>query len=109
MKSINTHGLTIKGLKAACGRTINWWPGSGGYTEVFFDRATGEIWTVDQVSLGMNTWTQYDDPDVIKVCNATTHLTMQQLADLVYPAVTAHREMEEYFASLCAENKEAAE
>ena len=102
MKSINTHGLTIKGLKAACGRTANWAPGSGGYTEVFFDRATGEIWTVDQVSLGMNTWTQYDDPDIIKVCNTTTHMTMQQMADMVYQAVEARREMDEFHASICA-------
>lgn len=103
MKSINTHGLTIKGLKAACGKTVNWAPRSGGYTEVFFDRSTGEIWTVDQVSLGMNSWTQYDDPDIIKICNATTHMTMQQLADLVYEAVSARQEMEAFCASISAD------
>ena len=103
MKSINTHGLTIQGLRAACGQTCNWAPRSGGYTEVFYDRATGEIWTVDQISIGMNTWTQYDDPDVIKVCSTTTHKTMQQLADLVYQAVTASRETEEFHAAICAQ------
>ena len=100
---INTNGLTIKGLRAACGQTYNWTPRSGGYTEVFYDMTTGEIWTVDQVSIGMNTWTQYDDPDVIKVCNTTTHKTMQQLADLVYQAVSAHLEMNEFHTSICAE------
>lgn len=87
MKKINLHGLKITGLKQASGNTGNWAPRSGGYTEVFYDRQTGEVWTRDQVSLGQNTWTVYDDPAVIKVCNTSRHLTMQQIADAIYGAI----------------------
>lgn len=99
MKSINTHGLTIQGLRAVCGQTADWPCGSGGHTDVYYNRDTGEIWASDHVG---NTWTQYDDPEIIRVCSTATHMTMQQLADLVYQAVTARREMEEFHAAICA-------
>lgn len=99
MKRINTHDLTIKGLKTACGQTADWPCGSGGHTDVYYSQDTGEIWTIDHVG---NTWTRYDDPSVITVCSTTTHMTMQQLADLVYQAVAARREMDAYHAAVCA-------
>lgn len=83
---INTNGLKIKGLKKASGETVNWPLYSGGYTEIFYDRSTGEVWTIDQVSLGENSWTAYDDPEVIKVCNTSIHMTMQQIADAIWEA-----------------------
>lgn len=100
MKSINTHGLTIKGLRAACGHTADWPCGSGGQTDVYYDRSTGEIWTTDHVG---NTYTQYDDTDVVLVCSTDTHKTMQQLADLVYEAVSARQEMEAFCAAISAD------
>lgn len=100
MKSINTHGLTIQGLRAVCGQTTDWPCGSGCHTDVYYNRATGELWASDQVG---STWTQYDDPDIIRVCSTANHMTMQQLADLVYQAVTARREMEEFHAAICAQ------
>lgn len=87
MGKVNTHGLKIKGLKAASGETGGWAPRSGGYTEVFYDRSTGEVWTVNQISLGHNSWTRYHDPDIIKVCETERHLTMQDLADRIAEAV----------------------
>lgn len=83
MKSVNTYGIKIKGLRKASGNTVNWAPRSGGYTEVFFDRDNGEVWTVDQVSLGQNSWTEYHDPAVIKLCNTSRHMTMQEIADSI--------------------------
>lgn len=100
MKKVDTHGLTIKGLKAACGQTCNWPPRSGGYTEVFYDLSTGEVWTVDQI--GFNSWTEYQDPDIIKVCNSTTRLKMQDIADLIRDAVASHRRMKEFYS--CSAN-----
>jgi hypothetical protein len=87
MKSINTYGLKIKGLRNACGNTVNWDARSGGYTEIFYDRSNGEVWTVDQISLGFNSWTEYHDPDVIKVCNTSRHMTMQEIADAIYNTI----------------------
>lgn len=83
MKAVNTYGLNIIGLRKACGETGNYSAGSGCYDEIFYDRQTGEVWTKYQCSLGQNSWTQYHDPSVIKICNTTTHMTMQQIADSI--------------------------
>ncbi|MGN0968113.1 MAG: hypothetical protein ACI4O3_02495 [Oscillospiraceae bacterium] len=81
--AINKYGIKMTGLKKASGNTVNWSLHSGGYTEIFYDRSTGEIWTKDQISIGQNSWTVYHDPDVIKICNTSRHMTMQQLSDAV--------------------------
>lgn len=80
---LNTHNLKIKGLKKASGETCNWNSRSGGYTEIFYNRDSGEVWTVDQVSIGHNSWTEYDDPAIIKVAETETHMTMQEIADAI--------------------------
>ena len=49
---INKYGLKMNNLRAASGNTINWTPRSGGYTQISYDRATGDILTSDHVSLG---------------------------------------------------------
>lgn len=83
MKSVNTYGIKVKGIRKASGNTVNWAPRSGGYTEIFYDRGNGEVWTVDQISLGQNSWTDYHDPAVIKICNTSRHMTMQEIADSI--------------------------
>lgn len=85
--TINTHGIKMTGLKAVSGETKDLGGYySGQYVEIFYDRSTGKVWGNYQYSLGQNTWTVYDDPDVIKICNASDKMTMQQIAD----AVSAH-------------------
>lgn len=81
--------LKIKNIKQAAGNTANWPASSGGYTEVFYNRETGEVWTVDQVSLGRNGWTQYDDPAIVKVCDTERHMTMKQIRTAIEEAVNA--------------------
>lgn len=87
MKSVNTYGMKIKGLRKASGETQNYGVYSGSYTELFFNRSTGEVWGKYQYSLGQNSWTVYHDADVIKVCNTTAHMTMQQIADAIRNAL----------------------
>lgn len=87
--TINTHGLKIKGLRKASGATTNYGAYSPEYIEIFYDRNSGEVWTVYQCSLGQNNWTVYDDENVIKVCNTSRHMTMQEIADAI------HQRMEE--------------
>lgn len=87
MAKINTYGITIKGLKKASGNTMDYGEYSGKYDELFFDKATGEVWTVFQCSLGYNSWTEYHDSNIIKLGNITKHLTMQQIADMVKDAI----------------------
>lgn len=85
---VNTHGLKMTGLKATSGETkgLRGYY-TGNYIEIFYDRATGEVWGNYQVSLGQNTWTQYDDPNVIKICNVSEPRTMQEIANLVRDCV----------------------
>lgn len=98
MASVNKHNLKINGLRAACGETVDWELGSGGYTEIFYNRESGEVWTIDQVSLGHNSWTVYHDPNIIKVCSTSQHMTMQEIADAILEAVTNDDMRKEAFA-----------
>lgn len=91
---LNTYGLKMTGIRAASGQTENFGPYSPHYVEIFYDKASGEVWTKYQYSLGENSWTVYDDPDVIKVCNTHEHLTMQKIADIIWLRVS--RELVEF-------------
>lgn len=81
MSKVNTYGLTINGLKKTSGYTEDYGYYSGRYVEIFYDRSTGEVWGNFQYSLGQNSWTEYHDPDVVKICNTSRHMTMQEIAD----------------------------
>ena len=81
--AINTYGIKMKGLKKASGCTENYGPYSGSYVELFYDKNSGDIWGTFQHSLGQNSWTVYPDPDIIKICNTSSHMTMQQIADCI--------------------------
>lgn len=81
---IDKHGLNIKGIKKASGATQDYGYYSGSYDELFYDRSSGEVWTVYQYSLGQNSWTEYHDPSIIKLGNTSEHMTMQEIADLIY-------------------------
>lgn len=83
---IDKHGLKIVGLKKASGNTMNNYQ-AGCYDEIFYDKSTGEVWTKYQCSLGFNSWTEYHDENIIKLCNTTEHLTMQEIADLIEKCV----------------------
>lgn len=79
---INTHGLMIKGLRKASGET-RCYSDAASYDEIFYDRSTGEVWTRYQCSLGQNSWTSYNDTNIVKICNTDHHMTMQQIADAI--------------------------
>lgn len=85
MKRINTYGIIIKGLRKASGETQNYTDDTR-YEEIFYNRETGEVWTKFQCSIGQNNWTQYHDPAIIKICNTSRHMTMQQIADRIREA-----------------------
>lgn len=90
MKRVNTHGLKINNLRRVCGETGGWPANSGGYDEIFYNRETGDLWTVPQVSLGRSSWTEYpNNPEVVKVGETSQHMTMQEIADAVARAVAA--------------------
>lgn len=86
---INLHGLNINtdDLNKVSSETRNFKRNSGAYTEVFYDRGTGEVWSVGQISLGHNSWTEYRDDNIIKVCDTPHHMSAQALADAIAEAV----------------------
>ena len=81
MKKINTHGLKMVGLKKASGNTGCSTPNA--YDELFYNRTTGEVWTVFQYSIGHNSWTKYHDRSIIKIGETSEHMTMQEIADRI--------------------------
>lgn len=82
--TINTHDLNLRDLKQASGKTVNWPQGSGGSTQIAWNRATGEIITTDHIG---DSWTQYEDPDIITICHTDRHMTMQEIADAIAQAI----------------------
>ena len=81
---INRHGIKMTNLRAISGATVN---NPKGYSQISYDSSTGELMESWHVGSYMTSWTEYDDPDVIHVCNTSRHMTMQELADAVRDAL----------------------
>ena len=81
MNKVNKHGLKMVGLRKAAASTGDYGVYSSMYDELFYNVKTGEVWTVFQCSLGWNSWTEYHDPNIVKICNTSRHMTMQEIAD----------------------------
>lgn len=90
MKKIDTHGLTLKGLRKASHETAAYYCL---HTEVFYNRITGEVWAK---TVPWGVWTHYDDPCIVKAVDTRHHLTMQAIADEIDAAERFIR-----FADMC--------
>ena len=86
MAKVDTHGLKMTGLRKACHETVDWDARSGGFTQISYNRDTGEIYTDDHIGF-MQSWTEYHDTAVVVVAHSPWHMTMQQIADAVYHTV----------------------
>ena len=82
---INKHGLTINNLKAASGATG---VSSQLHTQLSYNRETGDICIASDL-IG-NNFVVYDDPAIIFITDTYCHLTMQEISDRIYDAVTVH-------------------
>lgn len=87
MAKVDTHGLKMVGLKKASGETFGSYSHlpNCAYTEIFYNIETGDVWANYQPS--GNSWTQYDDRNIICVCNCYQKLHMQEIADLIYERI----------------------
>ena len=88
MMAVNTYGLKMVDLSKTAGETRNL---RGYYTGVYhqlnYNTATGEIWTDYHYSIGQNTWSQYNDADIINIGNICNPTTMQGIADMIHNAI----------------------
>jgi len=85
---LNTHGLIMRGLKAAAGETralAGNMPGA--YIQISYDRADGFVLSNYHVSFGHNSWAQYRAASVVHVVDLDEPATMQQISDAIAKAV----------------------
>ena len=78
-KRVNTHGLTIKGLKETSGATCKCVGDS--YFQIVYDMDSKLVfqcynWT-------RNEWQEFKSSTMLVVGTTTGHLTMQEIADMV--------------------------
>lgn len=97
MENINTHGLKMIGLQEASEET-GFPANSGGYTELFYNKGTGEVWGVSQVSFGHNWHSEYKNPDIIKLGEPEIHVSAQEIADMIAQAMWYEKQAEKSLA-----------
>ena len=91
---INTHGRTInmEDLAKASAYTKGLGSRTGEYAEIFYDKATGEVWGT--YHWDREEWTVYHDADVIKVGITTRYKSQQQIADMIDNTLTEDEQTE---------------
>lgn len=82
--SINTHGLNLTNIEEASEATTDWPQGSGGYNQIAYNQNSGEIIVTEHVG---DTWTEYGDPDIVRICDTTIHISAQRIADIIHNVI----------------------
>ncbi len=85
---INTHGrnINMEDLAKASDYTKGLGSRTGEYAEIFYDKATGEVWGA--YHWDREEWTVYHDEDITKVGLATRFKSQQQIADMIARTLT---------------------
>ena len=84
--------MKMTGIKALSGESKSLPAhGYGPCYEVFYDRKEGRVWGNYQVS--SNSWTVYDDPDVIACGWITTPAKMKEIAEMIQFAIMCRDSM----------------
>ena len=90
---VEKYGLIMRGLRKVAGETH----GLEGfyspeYLELFYDMATGDVWTEYHYSIGHNSWTEYHDPAIVNCGIICEKLSMQEIADMIAYCVEREKE-----------------
>lgn len=90
-KRVNTHGLTIKGLKETSGATCKCVGDS--YFQIVYDMDSKLVfqcynWT-------RNEWQEFKS-NILVACSTTEHMTMQEIADRVKSALDDYETYKSY-------------
>ena len=81
MPQVDIHGKTMHGLKKASGRTKCLY--SPEYVQISYNTETGEVLTSFHYDLGKNSFTRYDDENIILVTKTDEDLTQKQIAEKI--------------------------
>lgn len=84
MKKINTHGIKMLRLREVSRETVN---NGYGYSQISYDRDTGELLEVWHAGNPLTSWTEYHDSAIITVANTSRHMSAQAIADAVRDAL----------------------
>lgn len=93
---VNTYGIKMVNLEEISKETVN---NRNGYSQISYDRSTGELLEAWHAGSPLTNWTEYHDPNVIRVCCTSRHMSQQKLADAVRDALCELQMAEEYLAS----------
>ena len=55
----------------------------GFYYEVFYNKEKDTVFTEEHVSLGKNSWTKYDNKNIIRIGNFDYYISMNNLKELI--------------------------
>ena len=81
MPQVDIHGKTMYGLKKASGKTKCLYPPE--YIQISYNTETGEVLTSYHYDLGKNSFTRYDDENIILVTRTDEDLTQKQIAEKI--------------------------
>lgn len=92
---LNKHGIKMTNLKKISGETFN---SQNGYTQISYDRSTGELIACWHYGTSQTSWSEYRDPDIIHICDTESHMTMQELANAVWDRLSEIEYRKAYLA-----------
>lgn len=81
MPQVDIHGRTMHGLKKASGWTKGLYPPE--YIQISYNTETGEVLTSHHYDIGENSFTRYDDKNIILVTRTDEDLTQKQIAEKI--------------------------
>ncbi len=83
--------MKIKGLKRIAGESKKL---SGYYAPEYlqlnYNTTTGEAWTDYHYSIGHNSWTEYNEPEILNCGNITEPKTQKELAEMIQRKENEH-------------------
>lgn len=85
-----TKELVIKGIKSVAGESKKQNYRSGCYLQLNYDKKTGKVWANEHCSFGQNSWTAYEEENIVVCGNITRPMTMEEIKEMVKDAVARH-------------------
>ena len=103
MTKVNKHGLEMNGLRDAAGETRNFPNRFGSRIQVGYNHKTGEIRCTFHVT--PNSWTEWNDENVIHVGYFSRKTTMQEIADCIAEVLPIEMKDREEYRRMMAEDE----